>query len=164
MGYTDEQKRQHTAELQQYLYTISYFDKRIPQILPDGFYGENTENAVRIFQKEYGLPETGEADYQTWDKIVNVYRKYLSSKPEPIKVFPSEKYVCREGESGRTVYIIQALLNELGRCYDNMPELAVSGEYGAETAEAVMEFQKKTGLPQTGEVNGETWNMLIKCT
>ena len=54
MAYTDEQKKQHILEVQQYLYAISMFDDRIPQILPSGKYDDETAEAVKVFQKIYG--------------------------------------------------------------------------------------------------------------
>ena len=89
---------------------------------------------------------------------------YRENEPEPLKIFPSGGYVCRTGDNGKLVYVIQALLRELDRRYDNMPDIAVNGEFADDTATAVREFQQKTGLPQNGEVNCETWNMLVKCT
>ena len=48
MAYTDEQKRQHILELQAYLHGISH-QSQLPHLIPDGVYGENTANAVRLF-------------------------------------------------------------------------------------------------------------------
>lgn len=31
------------------------------------------QNAVRIFQKTFGLPQTGVVDYPTWYKISEIY-------------------------------------------------------------------------------------------
>ncbi len=36
---------------------------------PTGYFDENTENAVKTFQKVFSLPQTGEVDYSTWYKI-----------------------------------------------------------------------------------------------
>ena len=162
MPYTDEQKRQHIAEIQRYLQYISERGGDIPQTVSNGIYDSNTENAVREFQRRYGLDVTGEVNGDTWDEIVRVYRSYLETKPEPLDIFPSGKYICKNGDSGELVYVIQVLLKELSRRYDNMPDVAVNGEFTDDTASAVREFQQKTGLPQNGEVNCETWNMLVK--
>jgi hypothetical protein len=54
--------------------------KRIAQNYPalgtlsvDGVYGEKTENAVKIFQGIFNLPQTGVTDYSTWYKISQIY-------------------------------------------------------------------------------------------
>ncbi len=36
---------------------------------PTGYFGESTKNSIKTFQKVFSLPQTGEADYQTWYKI-----------------------------------------------------------------------------------------------
>ncbi len=42
----------------------------IPVILnPDGYFGSDTSDAVRTFQKVFSLSQTGEVNYQTWYKI-----------------------------------------------------------------------------------------------
>ncbi len=36
---------------------------------PTGYYGSNTQNAIRTFQKVFSLTQTGEANFETWYKI-----------------------------------------------------------------------------------------------
>ena len=163
MPYTDEQKKEHILELQQYLYAISMFRSDIPQILPSGVYDRETAEAVRAFQKEFGLPQTGEADTATWNMIVEVYLDYLDSAPAAYHIFPSRDYVSHNGDSGQLVYIIQAMLNELGQSYDNMPDINVCGTFNDATMKAVIRFQKKAGLDESGSVDCHTWNMLVHC-
>ncbi len=162
MPYTEEQKKEHIRELQGYLYGISLFDKRIPQILPDGRYDKETAKAVEAFQRIYGLPVTGETDPATWNKIVRVYMDYLDSEPEPYKAFPSRIYRAALGDSGELIYIIQAMLWKAAAWYDNMPKISVSGEYDADTEKAVKSFQKCCGLTESGCVDCITWNMLVR--
>ncbi|MDR1101735.1 MAG: peptidoglycan-binding protein [Clostridiales bacterium] len=45
----------------------------IPALSADGRYGDQTANAVRIFQGVFNLPQTGSVDYATWYKIALVY-------------------------------------------------------------------------------------------
>ena len=162
MAYTEEQKKEHIYELQQYLYAISLFDDRIPRVVPGGEYTPETAEAVRAFQQAYGLPQTGEADSDTWDMIVLVYRDITRISPFPYAAFPSKDYVSHEGDHGGLVYIIQTMLSGLFSAYDNMPKLEICGSYDVSTAEAVKALQKKTGLPESGEVNCTTWNVLVK--
>lgn len=164
MAYTNAQKRQHIRELQTYLHAISYFNSKIPRVIPDGFYGKETALAVRAFQREYGLAETGNTDFATWNKIVSIYQEYQHSEPIAYNIFPSSSYVLREGDKGLLVYILQAMLNNIGAYYDNMPAIEVGGTYNAATSDAVKRFQKKTGLPQNGSVDSGTWNMLVRAS
>lgn len=162
MAFSPRQKRNHIHEIQRYLHALSYMNEQIPRIIPDGFYGRETAIAVRAFQREYGLPETGNVDFATWNKIVSVYREYLHGTPLAYDVFPSSGYVVREGDSGLIVYILEAMLDDIAIKNDNMPRVKVDGRYSEDTIQAVKRFQNKMGLPANGNVDNDTWNMLVR--
>lgn len=61
------------------------------------------------------------------------------------------------GSRGQKVMQMQEQLNRIARNYPALPTIAVDGIYGPATANAVKEFQKIFGLPQTGIVNYRTW-------
>lgn len=164
MAYTDAQKKQHIHEIQRYLHTISYFNSIIPRIIPDGFYGKETALTVRAFQREYSLNETGTVDRETWDKIITVYKELLHAEPVPYNAFPTSGYVLKKGDSGLLVYLVEAMLSAIGESYDNMPDIAVNGEYDKATEAAVRRFQSRVGIPQNGNVDSSTWNMLVRAS
>ena len=89
MAYTQKHLRNHVMELQKYLHGISYYNPQIPRIVPDGIYDRETETAIRAFQREYHLPETGRTDMQTCNKLINVYKHYISGTAQKINIFPS---------------------------------------------------------------------------
>lgn len=60
-------------QMQEQLNKIATAYPVIPQISADGIYGQNTANAVRIFQRTFGLPVTGIVDYPTWYKISEIF-------------------------------------------------------------------------------------------
>ena len=64
---------QKVMQLQEQLNTIADTYSNIPKVAVDGIYGENTQNAVRQFQKVFDLPQTGVVDYRTWYKISAIY-------------------------------------------------------------------------------------------
>ena len=45
---------------------------RIPKVKVDGIFGENTQQAVLAFQREFGLNTDGVVGVQTWDALYNV--------------------------------------------------------------------------------------------
>ena len=47
MAYTEQDRRNHIRELQQYLYSLSFLDETLPRVIPDGIYGRQTALAVR---------------------------------------------------------------------------------------------------------------------
>lgn len=160
MAYSKQQRRQHIAELQKYLYSISLFDESIPQIMTDGNYNNETIQAVKAFQNKYGLPVTGNTDNDTWKKIVNIYKEHLNSDPSLLIVFPSRKHIVKEGDTGSVVYIIQAILDEISRKYNNFQSISVNGKYNNETINAVRVFRMRMGLPMSDNVDSVTWNLL----
>lgn len=160
MPFTEQQKREHITELQRYLHFIDMKRGKLPAVIPDGVYGERTVSAISDFQRDHGLPVTGETDSTTWDEVVKEYLR-LTIVPRDITVFPSAGYICKPGCSGILVCVVQSILLDLSRSYDNLKKIDVSGEYNSETASAVEIFQGKSGLPRTGEVDSATWNMLV---
>ena len=60
-------------QMQEQLNRIAQNYPALPTIAADGIYGPATENAVKTFQKIFGLPQTGIVDYRTWYKISEIY-------------------------------------------------------------------------------------------
>lgn len=60
-------------QMQQQLNVIAGAYPLIPKISQDGIYGERTADAVKVFQKVFGLPQTGVTDFPTWYKISEIY-------------------------------------------------------------------------------------------
>lgn len=161
MPYTEQQKMQHITELQRYLHFIDMKKGKLPAVIPDGIYGERTKSAISDFQREHGLSATGETDTLTWDMVVKEYFNAVGEMPEPLSVFPSADYICKAGCSGMIVSVIQLILLDLSKSYDNLKKIDVNGEFTPETVLAVKMFQEISGLTSTGEVDSATWNLLL---
>lgn len=63
----------NVRKLQTELNTISRGYPLIPKLAVDGVFGEQTAQAVRVFQQIFGLPQTGVVDYTTWYKISEIF-------------------------------------------------------------------------------------------
>lgn len=59
--------------IQRQLNRIAQAYPQIPMVSVDGRYGENTANAVKIFQRIFDLPQSGIVDFPTWYKISEIY-------------------------------------------------------------------------------------------
>lgn len=164
MPVSDEQKKNNINEAQEYLHVISKFDPRIPTVIPGGTYNDETREAVKVLQNEYGLPPTGEIDNATWEAIYNAYKEALIyfTELERILPLPFEGIPVRLGSAGYAIYIIQAMLNTISRFYDNMESAPMNGIYDKETSDAVKNVQKVNGLEPTGIIDAKTWNSLAK--
>ena len=60
-------------QLQMQLNRIAQNYPAIPTLTVDGIYGPRTQDAVRIFQRIFNLPQTGITDYATWYEISDIY-------------------------------------------------------------------------------------------
>lgn len=60
-------------QLQQQLNRIAQNYPAIPKVTADGVYGPRTAEAVRVFQKVFGLPQSGITDFPTWYEISRIY-------------------------------------------------------------------------------------------
>jgi len=65
--------------LQTYLNRVSDVYTSIPKITPDGIFGQNTAQAVRVFQGLFGLPVSGFVGAATWNTLANTYRDILDA-------------------------------------------------------------------------------------
>ncbi len=155
---------QNVRSLQTMLRVISEYDGRIPIIIPDGIYSQDTLNAVAAFQRTHSLPVTGVADQTTWEAIVQSYELALIQqlKPEPIQILLEPGQVIRRGEKNANLYLLQAMLIFLATVESTIPQPDASGVLDSPTAEALAAFQLLAGLPATGELDKLTWKYLVQ--
>ena len=150
--------------LQRYLRFLSYSEPSIPIPPIDGIFESRTEQALREFQRLYGLPVTGIADRVTWELLYAEYRAALAvnSPPRQISIFPidPEGYVMRPDTRSFAVTVIQYMLLELQHHYSELQNVTLTGVYDRQTQDAVRLFQQKNGLPADGNVGLLTWNTL----
>lgn len=60
-------------QLQEQLSTIAEVYSAIPMVVPDGIFGEQTQQAVEEFQSIFGMRPTGDVDFPTWYRISQIY-------------------------------------------------------------------------------------------
>lgn len=153
------------SDLQYFLRFISVFDPAVEGPAIDGVFGTETESAVRSFQRQYGLLETGIVDTPTWEAIYSTYQGMLDSLPagyfsattEPYPGFP-----LRLGSRGEEVLRIQRYLNRVATVYPQIPTLSEDGVFGSATQAAVLAFQALFGLAEDGIVALLTYNRLAE--
>lgn len=148
---------------QYYLAVIAQNLDTVPEIDIDGIFGPRTEAAVKAFQRDYGLPETGIIDERTWNDMYNVYRGIVESTPEyytGVPVAPYPGFVLSIGMQGNEVRLLQEYLSKLSEVYPEIPRVAVDGVFGPATRSAVMAAQQLFGLPVTGIVFALTWDAI----
>ncbi len=108
----------------------------------DGVYGRATEGAVKSFQSQAGLAQTGKVDDAT--------AKALSSGAKATG--GSSLTGLQAGALGNTVKSLQQALIDAGVTVRG----GADGIFGPATANALKEFQKSQGLGATGAVDSAT--------
>jgi len=97
-----------------------------PELAVDGIYGPNTADAVREFQRQWGLTIDGIAGRETWS--------FLQARRGPGAPWPLAKVGQHQDENWR-VRAVQNLLLHAGR------PLNVDGLYGPLTGEQMRQWQ-----------------------
>lgn len=64
---------ENVKTIQEQLNAIANNYPLIPKMIEDGKFGENTADAVKVFQQIFNLPQTGSVNFPTWYKISDVY-------------------------------------------------------------------------------------------
>ena len=153
--------------LQRRLNRISTNFPGIPKISPqDGYFGSSTTEAVREFQKVFGLTEDGLVGRATWNQVSFVYNavKRLSEVNSEgltlADVTTDFTRELKEGDSGEGVLAVQYYLEYISRFVPTIQPTQLDGSYGPSTENAVVSFQKTYGLAQTGIVDRLTWDRM----
>lgn len=151
--------------LQIYLNRISRNYPAIPKIpAADGIFGAATEEAVKEFQRIFGLNPTGVVNESTWYKITYIYtsvKRIAELNSEGVRLDEiSRQYVdeIRMGMQTVEVSVLQYYLAVIGAYYESVAPVDITGYFGEETEKSVKSFQRVFGLPQTGVVDRLTWN------
>ncbi len=136
----------------------------IPKIgNPDGIFNVETENAVRAFQRIFGLSQDGIIGNATWNRISYIFNAVkrlseLDSEGISINELPQEySQSLQLGSEGRDVLVIQYYLNVIGAFYDVIPRIPITGTFDEETDRAVRAYQQAFGLDTDGIVGRQTW-------
>ena len=151
--------------IQYYLNIIAYFNPDLNPPPLDGIYGPETTAAVKQFQQYYGLPVTGVLNTATWNVLNRIYSETVEFLPEGYsgdygKLYPG--YFFSEGMSGENVRDLQTYLALIGRNFEAIPEIPVTGYFGTQTRDAVIAFQNAFGIPANGAVGPITWNTIVQ--
>lgn len=153
---------QSVRSLQTMLRVIAEDAGQTLSLIPDGFFGTQTQNAVSDFQRARGLPATGIADENTWQRIAAEYPDALTrvSPAEPLQLILNPGQVLTKDSAHPYLYLIQVMLTALQQAYGSIPAPALTGILDTPTADAIETFQRLSLLPQTGQVDKVTWKHL----
>ena len=146
-------------QVQFWLNTLAQYDSAIPSVKVDGVFGTATANAVRAFQRKYGLTVDGIVGQTTWKELYDEFLSIQSDNGTP-NAYPGTP--LREGASGQNVRLVQFWLKIARTVYTSLESVTVDGKFGAGTTAAVRRFQRYFGLTADGVVGRTTWQKLYE--
>jgi peptidoglycan hydrolase-like protein with peptidoglycan-binding domain/uncharacterized protein YkwD len=112
----------------------------------DGDFGPQTDRAVQAFQAGMDLAVDGVVGPQTWAALVQTTAAGAGAA--------MNRPVLEQGSCGPAVRELQRQLGQHGY------QVAIDGDFGAQTLTAVRAFQKAKGLTVDGVVGPQTWGAL----
>lgn len=110
-------------------------------LVVDGNFGGNTQQAVLKFQRNNNLTQDGIVGRHTWNKLLNIN--------------PSSEVLRRGARSSAVLFLQKLLLSYL------YPITNLDGIFGPETERAVRAFQGENNLTIDGVVGANTWRALF---
>lgn len=109
---------------------------------------------------QWGSCDLGEQGYSTIEILRHFYGSdmYINTA-EQVSGVPSSwpGYNLTIGASGDKVRQVQEQLDTIATVYTVIPRITADGIFGADTAEAVRQFQSVFSLPVTGVIDFATW-------
>lgn len=147
--------------LQYYLAVIGAYYEAVKPVEITGYFGEETEESLKSFQRVFGLPQTGALNRDTNNDLYRAYMGIVEAvRPEYTAVALYPGTVLREGASGDSVRIMQEYLTFIHETYPEIPAVNNTGYFGPMTKRSVMEFQRVFGINPTGIIGGVTWDSI----
>ncbi|MDD6467087.1 MAG: peptidoglycan-binding protein [Erysipelotrichaceae bacterium] len=155
------------ATIQRQLNRIAINYPAIPVNYPvDGIFGPRTTAAVRAFQRQFNLTVDGVVGKSTWYKISYIFiavTKLAELTSEGVRLPNDGAYPgfpLRSGDRGVEVQEAQYYLNLVSDFSTYVPPVKIDGNFGTQTRNAVIGFQRLAGLTQDGIIGQRTWNAL----
>lgn len=146
-------------ELQYYLYLMHSYNASLPAVNIDGNFGAATEAAVRAFQRQAGLTVDGVVGRATWENLyAQANRLRLSGPVVTVNRMPYPGAPLEVGAEGDAVLYYTVLLSRIAYYYDTVPSPGSQSFYTQEVETATRSLQRLLGLPETGTVDGDTWD------
>ncbi len=147
---------------QSYLRRIAYEYEEIPLVIPDGIFGNQTKQSVTAFQKKFSMPQTGNIDNDTWDRILAVYGEIVERDmlPRQMRVFFYPGTRILPGEANDYLYPIQSIMLLLSKWFGNLGTIEITGVNDAMTAAMVRKLQQIFTMEPDGVIDKKFWNRL----
>lgn len=148
--------------LQIFLRNIASHYDFVPQIIPDGIFGEQTRDSLKSFQGGFGLEPTGETDFDTWNKIIEVssYVDDINANASLVLVYPETGEKIYPGQHSIDLLVIQAMMKALSDTDNNFVPLEITSVHDENSVKAVRRIQQISGITEDGVITIDFFNNL----
>lgn len=153
---------QPIRSLQTMLRELSFVYDFLPRLTPDGIFGEQTLEAVMLFQREFFPPVTGRVNQATWDAISALYLQAIARRIRPLQGYPGGEYTVIPDQDSVHLYLVQSMFRALARLLDGVESAPVSGRNDAATQRNIRWIQRLDGRPETGILDQDSWNTVSR--
>ncbi len=160
-GYTGSE----VSAVQYLLNYVAQYEDTVQPFPISGTYDTATEEAIRGFQRTYGLPDNGILDEKTYARLFDVYNSLILSLPSSMfenSARPYPGYIIGPGFDTPYVAYLQDYLTVIAELFPAVPLPGNSGVYNEATEASVRAAQELAGLPQTGYTNLATWEAIAE--
>ena len=155
---------QPVRSLQYMLRRLSKVHDCLPEIVADGIFGEETLEAVMLFQREMCPPVTGVVDRGTWNAIRDAWQEAEQELAfaRGVRIFPSGGGGVEEGMEREFMILPQTMFQLLGRYLDGIEPQEATGLHDAPSVRNTAWLQRAGGIRENGTMDRRTWNLLSR--
>lgn len=151
--------------LQYFLNSISAYNPYVLSVENTGVFDKKTENSIKSFQAFFDLEITGKPNRNTWNLIYDNFlgiekQMYKTSMVLDVKIEPYTRKMKLD-DTGKDVIFLQEELNFVYVSYGTAKAVLVTGIFDQDTKDSVEKFQESEGLKVTGEVDFDTYKILL---
>ena len=164
--FLNEEHEFNIRQIQRALRILHKNGEDIPLVYEDGIFGEETEKAVLVFQRQNNLPANGIVDYDTWVRLMESANEYIRKNAEPFPIFPyvsdEESSVLPEDE-GKAIWFLQAMLIAIAEKYSGFDKVELTGINDKATQNAIILIHEcEEGEKCDGALTRRTWNSVAR--
>lgn len=136
----------------------------IPSVPVDGVFGEETLEAVLLFQRELHPPVTGVVNQAVWEAIREESLKQAPTiiKPRVLRAFPEGEDLLDFGDERAEIALFQMMFQLLSDKVAEIVDDNPSGIFTDALHKNVTWLQNISGLTGTGQLDRETWDRLAR--
>ena len=159
-----EKQRDFIRAAQHMLSRLSGIYPFLPKLDVDGIFGEQTLEALMLFQREFHPPVTGRLDQGTYYALVSLWiqAERLLADSRPLRAFPSEGYQALPGDKEAFLALPQTMFQILSDVFSGISADRTDGHHHASSVDNVRWLQRASGLKETGILDAVTWALLCR--